>query len=480
MAGIVILMFLIVLAARSWGSDHGEWSPAARLRFWKGIQLVVLLGVFGAAEPVGKALVAPMFILFFAPSFVLANIVVPVGLPRVAYWTARCCGPVKLLKETSAGAAVYGALALARRRPSSTEMIAWVEDKVNLARSPRGPGVVAAGLLAALRGDRCRARGLLLIADALPRKFVSRSVRAVARDWLVADAARIGNWGEVARLGRRGRGSLRWSYALARIGERLAGDPQSCRDWQLWLWWMMAPRRLATFALLRRALAVPRDAKPAAAEPPAAASLPDALAGLAHALENRFIHDYESFARSANGVDAALDRPTTRALVQQRLQALGARPEVDAVISGLRTRVSDLLVPLLEESPRLAAGKARGPILDQATERVRARLLRDIEAQCKDCSDRQKRERSLNELGEWGAWAVMRDQSDRLLQLSPESESVLFHTMYIPVCNFAVFQHNKCRRIGLAYDVHSWLHRHSGSDPAATQLLAGNMRSGEA
>jgi hypothetical protein len=189
--------------------------------------------------------------------------------------------------------------------------------------------------------------------------------------------------------------------------------------------------------------------------------------------------DDEALDRSVGGVDAALDQPATRALVQQRLQALGAPGEVDAVLSGLRARLGDLLVPLIEESPRAAAGEALGPILEQARDRVRTRLFRDIEAQCKDYNDRQVRQRSLNELAEWAAWAVTRDQSNRLLQLSPESENALFHTMYSPVCNFAVFQHNTCRRIGLAYDIHSWLYLHCGSDAAASQLLAGNMRSGE-
>jgi hypothetical protein len=161
------------------------------------------------------------------------------------------------------------------------------------------------------------------------------------------------------------------------------------------------------------------------------------------------------------------------------LQALGAPGEVDAVISGLRSRLSDLLVPLIEESPRAAAGEVGGPILEQAIGRVRTRLFRDIETQCKDYDDRRRRHRSLNELAEWDAWAVTRDQSNRLLQLSPESENALFHTMYTPVCNFAVFQHNTCRRIGLAYDIHCWLYLHCGSDAAASQLLAGNMRSGE-
>src|SRR5262249_10547445 len=162
-------------------------------------------------------------------------------------------------------------------------------------------------------------------------------------------------------LGRRGKGSLRWSYALARMAERLTGDPRGCRDWQLWICWMAAPRRIATFQLLRRALGTVRG-KSCAAEPLVATSFPDARAGLARALAHPYADD-EALARSVGGVDAALDQPAMRALVQQRLQALGAAGEVDAVLSGLRARLSDLLIPLIEESPRAAAGEASGAIL---------------------------------------------------------------------------------------------------------------------
>jgi hypothetical protein len=211
----------------------------------------------------------------------------------------------------------------------------------------------------------------------------------------------------------------------------------------------------------------------------AAEGLPQALANLAQALENRFTHDGPSFVASVNAVDAALDNPSTLALVQQRLVALGARPDGDAVMSGLRARLTDLLVPLVEESPRLAGGENRGPILDQAKERVRIRLFRDIEAQCKDYNDRRHDESSLASIAEWATWAAMRDAANRLLELAPESEIALFHQMYVPVCNFAVFQHNKCMRRTLAHEIYSWLHRHSHGDPSAAQLLLGNVRASE-
>src|SRR5262249_58525088 len=110
-------------------------------------------------------------------------------------------------------------------------------------RSLGGRGLLAAGLLAALRGDRDRARCLLLVADNLPSQVISRKARRMARDWLVADAAQAEQWREVIRVGRRKYGSRRWAYLIARIGERLVGDKRACANWLLWLVLLAAPRR---------------------------------------------------------------------------------------------------------------------------------------------------------------------------------------------------------------------------------------------
>ncbi len=72
----------------------------------------------------------------------------------------------------------------------------------------RRAGIIAAGLIAAVRGDRHLARCFLPVADRLEPGFISRRARAVARDWLVVDAALIGNWREVIPPGRRGRDSM--------------------------------------------------------------------------------------------------------------------------------------------------------------------------------------------------------------------------------------------------------------------------------
>jgi hypothetical protein len=477
---VVIIVIIAFLAARRKGHSSPRVNRIFLISFWKLLPLAVLFGLAVAAGPLGLVWLVPAAVVLLLPSLVLKNVVVPLGWPRLAYWAARCCCPMAVVNEYGAGAAVYGALALARTSPTP-QSIDWLADKIEQSKEQRGAALVATALLAALRGDRRQARSLLLVADALHRLAIPAGARVIARDWLVVDAARIGNWPEIIRLDRFGsRPATRWSYALARIGERLSGDPRGCYDWQLCVYWAVAPYRRASWPLLRRALAVRRVTKPAEVEPPAAApTLPQALGHLARVLDYAFPHDGASFAAAVRAVDAALDDPATHTFADQRLRALGTNGEAAAVISGLRMRLVDSLVPVIEESPRLARAENRGSTLDQAVERVRLRLFRDVEAQCKDYDERRNRQGYTKPLVEWETWAVLRDAADRLLQLAPDSEIALFRAMYVSVCNFAVYQHNTYRRLPLAHDMYSWLHRHARSDPEATRLLLGNMKASE-
>ncbi len=478
MGGVVLVVLILVLLSRSRSSSTSSRgtisiSRAFAVWFWKFVLLNAVSVAFAVIGWPWQILIAPAFVVVLAPSLVLQALVVPLRMPRVSYWTARFLGPVGVMKEFGAGAAMYGALTLAHHGPSPAAM-AWLEQKIRSSKSTRGAGVVAAGLLAALRGDRRRARSLLLVADNLPRRWIPRAGRTVARDWLVTDAARVGNWREVIRLGQRGRESSRWTYAVARMAERLVRDPKAVPDWWLWLAWLIAPRRRATIVLLRRALAVPRTLLPVTEEPSEPpADLPDALGALGRSIDQRFALDGPALTRAVNAVDAALDLPETRARIEQRLLALGARSDAESIAFGFRKRLIELLVPVLEQSPALAAGG--GPIMEQAVERVRSRLIGDVEAQCKDYWERQKNENALDPLAEWQTWALTRDAADRLVQLVPTAVPTVFQTMYVRVCNFAVFQHNKYRRLALANEMYSWLAHHCQNDAAATQLLRKNM-----
>jgi hypothetical protein len=471
-AGVIIVIFIVRMLS---GSIK---VPAIALAFGAkvGLFTFTIAVVQGTAPEVASAVLHVVaFVLIWAPTPFLRWIVVPLRMPRTAYWTVRICFPLGLIKEIEAAAAVYGALALARRSPSD-EAISWLERKLRNAETIRGSGVVAAGLLAALRKDIDRARGLFATANRMHPRLIPRSMRTIARDWLVVDSARVGNWHRVICLGRHGMTRLRWSYSMARIGERLTGDPQAWRNWQLWPCFLWAPRRRATYSIFRRALAVPvrRSVQPDA--PASATGLPPALGELARALEGANAHDGELLDRSIDAVDRELD--SMHSMIEQRLAMLGGRGNAGSVRSLFRHRLIDLAIPLIEEDPYLARTAQQDSIMEQAVWQVRRRLMGDIESQCRDYRERTAGEDSLDLVAEWETWARLNSSADRLLELDSAAENVLFHMVFAPVCNFAVYQHNGRKRIVLAHDMFVWLLGYAHDTPEARQLLAKNVQAG--
>jgi hypothetical protein len=470
-AGVIIVIFIVRMLSGSIKVPPIALAFGAKV----GVFAFTIAMVQATTPEVASAVLhVVVFVLIWAPTLLLRWIVVPLRMPRTAYWTVRICFPLRLIKEIEAGAVVYGALALARTSPSN-EAISWLERKLRNAETIHGAGVVAAGLLAALRKDIDRARGLLATADRMHWRLIPGSIRAIARDWLVVDAARVGNWHRVIRLGRQGVPRLRWSYSMARIGQRLIEDTQAWRNWQLWPCFLWASRRRVTYPLFRRALAVPvrRSVQPDA--PASATGLPLALGGFARALEGANAHDGKLLARSIDAVDRELD--PMHPMIEQRLGMLGGRGNAGSVQSLFRHRLIDLAIPLIEDDPYLARAAQQDSIMEQAVWQVRRRLMGDIESQCRDYRERTAGEDSLDLVAEWETWARLRSSADRLLELDSAAENVLFQMVYAPVCNFAVYQHNGRKRIALAHDMFVWLLRYV-NEPEARQLLAKNVQAG--
>ena len=470
-AGVIIVIFIVRMLS---GSIK---VPAIALAFGAkvGLFTFTIAVVQGTAPEVASAVLHVVaFVLIWAPTPLLRWIVVPLRMPRTAYWTVRICFPLGLIKEIEAGAVVYGALALARKK-SSDETISWLERKLRNAETIQGAGVVAAGLLAALRKDIGRARGLLATADRMHWRLIPGSIRAIARDWLIVDAARVGNWHRVIRLGMSS-DRLRWSYNMARIAERLTGAPQARPNWLLWQCFLSAPRRRLSYPLFRRALAVPRRRSEPLDAPASATGLPLALGELARALEGANAHDGELLDRSIDAVDRELD--SVHPMIEQRLGMLGGRGDPSSVRSLFRHRLIDLAIPLIEDDPYLARTAQQDSIMEQAAWQVRRRLMGDIESQCRDYRERTAGEDSLDLVAEWETWARLNSSADRLLELDSAAENVLFQMVYAPVCNFAVYQHNGRKRIALAHDMFVWLLRYAHDTPEARQLLAKNVQAG--
>jgi hypothetical protein len=472
--GLVVLLIWLWRWRKSVSPSKNVIPPQISTVFLKFVVLMIA-GAFAAdAGYFGAALWSVAAILIWTPTLVLEWIVLPLHMPRVAYWVARVGYPLGFIGESSAGCVIYGALA-AERTQSRLKFAVWLKERLDQPRRLRGGGVVAAGLLATLRGDRDRARCLFLVADTLPSQVISRKARRIARDWLVAEAAQAEEWREVIRLGRDKSDSHRWSYLMARIAERLVGDRRACANWLLWLLWLIAPRRLSTLPQLRRALSMPRASIEIPQRRQLPSELPQALAALAQTLTMQ-TQDCASVCESVRAVNHALNAMTTRSWIEARIVALGAKGDVDAIVGRARQRTVDLLVPLLESSPHLAPKDDREPILAEAVARVRSRYFKDIEAQCNDYRERTKSKETLDRVLEWELWAVLRCSADRLLMLDPASEASLFQAMW-PVCNnFAALQHNERHRLMFAYEIYSWLYKHAQSTPSALRLLAQNMR----
>jgi hypothetical protein len=488
---LFIVVFWFIRATKSPGrraimSKFGRWFAKMLIAvFW--VQIAVAYGA------VIGALFSPLFLWLLIPFFVIQHAVVPLGLPRLTYWMARFSGVTELYR--SSGISAFFAVSSALGGPRSRPTIDWIEEKLKRVQSPQGAGVVAAGLIASLRGDRELARSLLLLADGLNRTDPQgrkpiktsvdrgvtafshpRYVRIMARNWLVADAASRGDWHSVVSLGRRGRNSFRWSYAIARMIERLLCEPHGCRDWLLIVLWARAPRRRQTLPLLRRALARPRGYKPTSVETSAPENLAKALACLARVIIKSFGQNGRSLASATCDIDRLLDSAKTGVLIGERLVATGARQDPGAIVSGVRRRLTDWLAPIIEEAPHIIGKGVRCSLLVQAVEKARKSLFNDIEARCRDSTRLATQNVETDALTTWEMWAMMRNRAERLTVLAPEIADSLFQVLGAPMNNFAVFQQQKLRRQVLAHEIYSWLYTRARKDTAIADLLLKNVR----
>jgi hypothetical protein len=336
------------------------------------------------------------------------------------------------------------------------------------------------GLLAAIRGERDTAHAVFHLIDTT---IATRYLRCTARDWLVAEAAARGDWQDVIWRGKRGADSFRWSYAVARMAERINRHAEAPADWLLIVLWLRAPRRLRLLPLLRTARALPRAPKPGArftrprswqqAIAPLGAMLCEAGQG-ATTLQR------EQFAAAIQGAAANLLVPAMRSRIEERLRNLAPNLSgmdgAESVIASARAQLTQLAHTMIEHAPQLAQDGADRPVIGEAIERMRLRAMQDIETRAQDFAQRTSQKKNLGAALEWAAWADLRARAERLLRLAPQTENALFAAMYVPMCNFAVYQHNEVKHLRLAHDMFCWMHRHAASNPEAAELLIKNAQ----
>jgi hypothetical protein len=456
------------------------------LSFWT-TSLSVLLGfvvlaaglLAGSAGDHAALLAVPpsLFVLF--PWAVLRWVLVPLGGVKAAYYLGWMCEWA--FRQDGAGGPVFAAAwALARSRDAGEATVAWVEERLAAVQPLQGAGVVAAGLLAARRGDREGARALLesaldlssvpLVAERVAREFLA-GLRAEEGRWaeLCGGEAPAGWWARAGALMSRVLGRSRATLLIEACARRLLHRDDAPGDGALWLLWLLAPGRLGTRSLMKRALAAARGAVPdgssflradVAAEPAAGAPLPEAIA-----MQVRLWAVPPGGALTLDDLStlgAAWDRALADAALEQ--QVLVRSLELGAAEgSQVRPRLADEAASELARLARarelpIGAAERRGPTLDRAARKVRDELLGPVEAASAAMRRRAIEKRALPPLDEWREYLSLRERYELCARVGgAEGRRLAWPRVRDDVCKLAVWLWNIRSEKAIANAMFAWL-----------------------
>lgn len=422
----------------------------------------------------------------FMPWTVARSLLIPRGMPRAARWVAslstRTWG-----NDTIGGGLVAAAWAVLRRQrhdpaaPGQTSehaisaTIAWIERERDGQPMLRASHVLATGLLAAARGDLESARLLLTSVTELAPNTTPRTVRALAREWLVADAAARGKWDLAALLAREPRAHSRTLRLLAAVSARLAGWDRASPPWLLWLLWLHAPHRRHTLALVQRAV----DTATAAATAQAGAdSATDAAADASSSHAGAAPADVDAHQRAlrahvavlggddheraiedlAHAWDRALSAPETRRLVNERAAALGARG-ADAAWRALEDAVARDLADIVRQAG-LPLGRCptQSRVMAEAARLLRETLMNEVELAFDALLRRVTAERRLAAIDEWREWLSLRALHQRAVLVGGmDLRRMVFPHVHQIACKHAVWLWNQRGQHLLANAIFRWL-----------------------
>jgi hypothetical protein len=422
-----------------------------------GLLLLLVWGVLVPIAAVGLLVGHPLGLLLALVAPPLAfpwalarHVAAPLGLVRPSFLLGRMA-EVTFGRDPGGGAALAASLALLRRPTPS--LVVWVDARLAALEQAGGAAVAAAGLRSAATGDVDGARQLLRSVAQIAGADTPPVAARLAADWLAADAAERGAWEELASLVPATR-TVRFLDALNR---RQA----------VWLWWLIAPRRRATWALVRQALAEqapaqqeqappPSDPAPREANPYRDGGSGDRLAGaLAAHLEldvHRGVLLPERLSAAAARWDAALEDPSVRGLAEQRARALGvnAAPALSALASGV---TEDLAEMAIASGQPLAGGHG---IAGAAAARAREILLAEVELAARVLVARGMRR--LPALVEWREALGLEERCARIGRLAGlPARRLVFEEVHAALCPLACRLWNDREERPLADALFRWL-----------------------
>ncbi len=303
------------------------------------------------------------------PWLLVRWVFVPLGWVRPAFLAGRMAGH-PWYRDPMGGAVLSGAMAALKRRRHRPERATWLRQRLDRERIG-GAGVVALGLLAAEAGDRDGARVILGSLDEIEPEVCPPLARAIALDWLVADAARRGAWHELVERVADDPFPTRTTRLVAAAARRMLGESVPRRA-VLWAW-LLAPRRLRTLGLVFAALRRSVVGEAAIAD--------DELALLAANGAGEPV----IAALSLHAEIAAI--PTTQPVAAALVERLADAWDLALADFGLRGEVR-------HRAEALAVG-ATGELLVARLQRAVARDLASLVAQCGRGADRLAREAGI-------------------------------------------------------------------------------------
>lgn len=443
--------------------------------------MILALDLSALAPYVAWPTLIPLLILLF-PWPIVRYVVIPLGMPRVAYVLTHFAF-VTWAGRTRSGAVVAAAWAALRSRRDQRDFL----DALEVLLSKRRLGVAevtAFGLIAAKRGRLDDARLLLASADELAKNQPPTLARAIAAEWVVADAASRGDWSRAARVGRCKDlfARTRVTRLIGDVAARLTGE-EEVPPWKLWLRWSMAPHRIWTRALVERAAKqAPGSASKEVRPEPVVLPVDDDPFVRAMTLHVALLRrpkeallDDDLF-RLARTWDEALAEANLAHRSSERALQLGA-PASNRALAQLADDVQADLVALARGAG-VPLDRDAGPTLEGAKKKLRDSALSELELAASALDHRVHEKRKLPAVDEWREWLVLRERAEAAFRLGGARLHRLgFSALHSPVCALAVWLFNERDENHAAHAIFHWLltQAEAVDDLDAVRLQQGNV-----
>lgn len=388
-------------------------------------------------------------------------ICIPLGWPRAAAWFGA--RSALLWGGDPHGARVLAAAwALLRAKAPKPEDRQWAEELLeHTASSLRGAGIVAMGLLAAGRGELEQARELCRSVAFMDKRVCPRRARALAREWLLAEAAATGRWREVVELSEKGEGAAALARFFGVAAKRLLGGANAPGRFALAVWWGFTGRWWATWPLLKRAWEV---MPPPRVEPWAGEFEPDGSGPLRHALALHAMlarapagEELTLLGKAGLAWEKALESEGFQGWAQARALSLpaSATDAVDSLRDEVQRELAAWALARAVPVGKLARGSA---LLEGVAARTREEVLERIEAAAQAIAERVSEKKPLSSLDEWRAFVSLQRQCARAAELGgEEARRLAYEAVHAPVCNLGAWLFNQRDEKSIANGMFKWL-----------------------